>query len=52
LIKAIENYNITAENIYNWDEKALLIGLARTLKRIMAKSMYDSGRIRAAKQDG
>jgi hypothetical protein len=28
-----------------------LIGLARTLKRIMTKKMYDSGRIIAAKQD-
>jgi DDE superfamily endonuclease len=38
--------------MYNWDEKGFLIGLARTLKRIMTKKMYDSGRITAAKQDG
>jgi DDE superfamily endonuclease len=29
-----------------------LIGLARTLKRVMTKKMYDSGRVTAAKQDG
>jgi len=38
--------------MYNWDEKGFLIGLARTLKRVMTKKMYDSGRITAAKQDG
>ena len=38
--------------MYNWDEKGFLIRLARTLKRIMTKKMYDSGRITAAKQDG
>lgn len=38
--------------MYNWDEKGFLTGMARTLKRIMTKKMYDSGRIKAAKQDG
>jgi len=52
LIKATKQYNITAENMYNWDEKGFLIGLARTLKRVMTKKMYDSGRITAVKQDG
>jgi len=52
LIKAIEDYNITIENIYNWDEKGFLIGIARTLKRIMTKQMYDSGKIKGAAQDG
>jgi hypothetical protein len=51
-VKATEQYNITAENIYNWDEKDFLIGLARTLKRIMIKKIYNSGRIMAVKQDG
>ena len=37
--------------MYNWDEKGFLIGQARTLKRIMTKQLYDSGRITAAKQD-
>ena len=52
MIKTTEQYNITAENVYNWDEKGFLIGLARTLKRVMTKKMYDSGRITTAKQDG
>ena len=40
------------ENIYNWDEKGFLIGLAHALKRIMTQEAYDQFRIRAAKQDG
>ena len=52
LIKAIENYNITAENIYNWDEKGFLIGIVRTMKRIMTKEAYNSRKITKAKQDG
>ncbi len=52
MIKAIDNYNITADNLYNWDEKGFLIGLARTLKRIMTKKLYDSGRIMSVAQDG
>jgi hypothetical protein len=35
----------------NWDEKGFLIGLARTLKRVMTKKIYDSGRITTAKLD-
>jgi hypothetical protein len=38
--------------MYNWDEKGFLIGIARTLKRIMTKKLYDSGKIKGAKQDG
>ncbi|PMD26311.1 hypothetical protein NA56DRAFT_733159 [Hyaloscypha hepaticicola] len=52
LIKAINDYNIIAGNIYNWDEKGFLIGLAHTLKRIMTKKLYNSGRIISAAQDG
>jgi hypothetical protein len=52
LIAGIEHYNITMENIYNWDEKGFLIGLAHALKRIMTQEAYDQFRIRAAKQDG
>jgi hypothetical protein len=37
--------------MYNWDEKGFLIGLARTLKCVMTKKMYDSRRITAVKQD-
>jgi hypothetical protein len=33
----MEKYNITAENIYNWDEKGFLIGIANVVKRIMSR---------------
>jgi DDE superfamily endonuclease len=52
LIRAIEKYNLTAENIYNWDEKGFLIGLCRALKRIMTRQAYESGRVKQAVQDG
>jgi hypothetical protein len=48
----IENYRITAENIYNFDEKGFLIGFGRSLKRIMTQEALRSGRITKAKQDG
>jgi hypothetical protein len=38
--------------MYNWDEKGFLIGLAQSLKRIMMKKVYDSGRVTANAQDG
>jgi hypothetical protein len=37
--------------MYNWDKKGFLIGLACTLKRIMTKKLYDSGRITSVVQD-
>jgi len=48
----MDDYDITAENMYNWDEKGFLLGLAQKLKRIMTKKMYDSGKIKGAAQDG
>ncbi|PMD23339.1 hypothetical protein NA56DRAFT_669887 [Hyaloscypha hepaticicola] len=51
-LKTIDDYNIIAGNMYNWDEKGFLIGLARTLKRIITKKLYNSGRIISAAQDG
>jgi len=48
----IEKYRITAENIYNFDEKGFLMGLGRTMKRIMVQEALKSGRITKAKQDG
>jgi len=32
LIQGIEKYNITADNLYNWDEKGFLLGFAHALK--------------------
>jgi hypothetical protein len=48
----IEKYHITAENIYNFDEKGFLMGFGRSLKRVMAREALKSGRITKAKQDG
>ena len=43
---------MTAENIYNWDEKGFLIGFGHAVKRIMTREAYEKGRVKAAKQDG
>ena len=48
----MEKYNVTAENLYNWDEKGFVIGMASATKRIMSKDALDSGRIPNASQDG
>ena len=48
----MEKYNVTAENIYNWDEKGFLLGIASAVKRIMSKEALKSGRRRFARQDG
>ena len=48
----IEKYHITAENIYNFDEKGFLIGFARTMKWIMTRKALESGRVTKNKQDG
>jgi hypothetical protein len=52
LIQGIEKYNITAENMYNWDEKGFLLGLAHALKRIITLHAVKSRRIIGASQDG
>src|SRR5437763_520165 len=48
----METYNITAENIYNFDAKGFLVGLGSATKRIMTRAALDSGRILGASQDG
>jgi len=52
LRNGIEKYNITAENLYNWDEKGFIIGQSRTAKRVMTWSALEKGRIMGANQDG
>jgi hypothetical protein len=52
LLRALNDHDITAENVYNWDEKGFLIGLLKILKRIMSLEAYKSGRVRQAAQDG
>jgi len=51
-VDGIEKYHITPENIYNWDEKGFLIGIANAMKRIMTKEALKSGRITNAWTDG
>ena len=52
MIAGIEKYNITADNVYNWDEKGFLIGMASAVKQIMTLEALESGRITHASQDG
>ena len=52
MIAGIEKYHITAENIYNWDKKGFLIGIANVVKQIILKQALKSGRIHFAQQDG
>jgi hypothetical protein len=44
----VEKYNLTAENIYNWDEKGFLIGLALKLYRIMGRQAHEEGKLQGA----
>ena len=52
LITGIEKYNITADNLYNWDEKGFLISQASSTKRILPQKALESGRIIGTSQDG
>ena len=52
LAQVIEKYNITADNIWNFDEKGFLIGFGRGMKRIMTLEAYKSGRVTKRKHDG
>ena len=52
LAEYIEKYHLTANNIWNWDEKGFLIGQASVTKRIMSVEALKSGRITHASQDG
>ena len=51
-IAGIKKYNITAENLYNWDKKGFLIGHASITQRIMSLEALRSGRIQYASEDG
>ena len=48
----VEKYNLTAENIYNWDEKGFLIGLALKLYRIIGRQAHEEEKLQRAIQDG
>ena len=51
MINAIEKYNITADNIYNVDEKSFLIGQASASKCVITQTAFESSWILGAKQD-
>jgi hypothetical protein len=51
LSEKIEKHYITANNLYNFDEKGFLIGLGQTLKRIITLAALKSGRVMKLKQD-
>jgi len=48
----IEKWRITADNIYNFDEKGFMMGFGRTMKRIVTQETLKSGRVNKSKQDG
>lgn len=48
----IKKYRLIPKNIYNWDEKNFLLGIANIIQRIMAREALESGRISHATQDG
>ena len=52
MTRAIETYHITAENIYNFDEKGFMIGVGNTVKRDVTVEQLQSGQLVGAKQDG
>jgi hypothetical protein len=52
LSEKIKKHCITADNLYNFDEKGFLMGLGQTLKQIMTLTALKSGRVTKSKQDG
>jgi hypothetical protein len=52
LIGAIKKYNITTENIYNWNEKSFLIGRSNISKRVLNLQAYKEAKIKHVQQDG
>ena len=48
----MEEHHVTAENIYNVDEKGFLIGIGSKMWRIMTREAYENGRCRQSTQDG
>ena len=52
LEEVMEQHHITIENIYNFDEKGFLHGLAYAAQRVMTREAFESGRVSHARQDG
>ena len=47
----MERFNISYDNIYNWDEKGFLIGQASATQRIMSRKALKESRIKYAYQN-
>lgn len=52
LAQVIQKYNITPNNLYNFDEKGFLISIGHSIKRVIICDIYNSGRVTKNKQDG
>ena len=52
ICERMEQYQITAENIYNMDEKGFLIGRLQKTRRVVSRDLYEQGRLLGAGQDG
>lgn len=48
----MEKYRITAENMYNFDEKGFMIWVGQAVKRTLTREELLSGEIIAASHDG
>jgi AraC-like DNA-binding protein len=48
----LEDYKISADNIYNMDEKGFLIGRLQKARRVFARELYERGTLAGAGQDG
>lgn len=48
----VEEYKISADNIYNMDEKGFLIGKLQKTRRVFARELYEQGSLAGAGQDG
>ena len=51
MAEKVEKYHITADNLYNFDEKGFIIGFGRIIKRIITRLALESGRVTKARQD-
>jgi hypothetical protein len=51
LSEKIKKHRITADNLYNFNEKGFLISLRQTLKRIITLTALKSGQVTKSKQD-
>ena len=48
----MKRYQITAKNMYNFDEKSFMIGVGQAVKRILTRDKLHSCEIIGASQDG